>query len=172
VAIDGVPFVFVDTAGLRDDSGDVVEAAGIARARAATEAADLVLWLGDEGPGPEGVWELEPQVDRPDRCVKADPRHRVSAVSGQGLGGLRTDLLAAARAALPKPGEATLNQRQHELLGRAQGMIAMAKARGQDDPLIVAEHLRLARVHFDALVGRSATEDMLDALFGRFCIGK
>jgi tRNA modification GTPase len=172
VAIDGVPFVFVDTAGLRDDGGDVVEAIGIARARAAMEAADLVLWLGDEGDGPEGVWELEPQVDRPDHRVKRDPRHRVSAVSGQGLGGLRADLLVAARAALPKPGEAALNQRQHDLLGRAQGMIALAKAREQDDPLIVAEHLRLARVHFDALVGRAATEDMLDALFGRFCIGK
>ena len=40
------------------------------------------------------------------------------------------------------------------------------------DPLLIAEHLRLARVAFDALVGRTTTEDMLDALFGRFCIGK
>jgi tRNA modification GTPase len=37
---------------------------------------------------------------------------------------------------------------------------------------LVAEALRQARVAFDALLGRSATEDMLDTLFGRFCIGK
>jgi tRNA modification GTPase len=38
--------------------------------------------------------------------------------------------------------------------------------------ILMAEHLRLARVAFDALVGRATTEDMLDALFARFCIGK
>jgi tRNA modification GTPase len=38
--------------------------------------------------------------------------------------------------------------------------------------LLVAEELRLARAAFDALLGRTTTEDMLDALFGRFCIGK
>jgi len=38
--------------------------------------------------------------------------------------------------------------------------------------LLIAETLRGARVAFDRLLGRAATEDMLDALFGRFCIGK
>jgi tRNA modification GTPase len=40
------------------------------------------------------------------------------------------------------------------------------------DPLIMAEELRQARLSLDALTGRASTEDMLDALFGRFCIGK
>jgi tRNA modification GTPase len=38
--------------------------------------------------------------------------------------------------------------------------------------LLAAEGLRLARRGLDALVGRTDTEAMLDALFGRFCIGK
>jgi len=38
--------------------------------------------------------------------------------------------------------------------------------------LLVAEELRLCRVAFDSLVGRAGVEDMLDALFGRFCVGK
>ena len=84
---------------------------------------------------------------------------------------MRADLVAQPRAALcRKPGEAALNERQHRLLGEAEAMLASAESR--DDPLLVAEHLRLARVAFDALVGRTTTEDMLDALFGRFCIGK
>jgi len=37
---------------------------------------------------------------------------------------------------------------------------------------LIAENLRLARVAFDILLGRTTTEDMLDMLFGRFCIGK
>jgi tRNA modification GTPase len=45
-------------------------------------------------------------------------------------------------------------------------------ASGLADPLLAAEDLRFARSALDRLVGRSGTEDMLDALFGRFCIGK
>ncbi|RZK00971.1 MAG: tRNA uridine-5-carboxymethylaminomethyl(34) synthesis GTPase MnmE, partial [Novosphingobium sp.] len=46
VAIAGVPFLFVDTAGLRDEAGDAIEAIGVERARDELGQADLVLWLG------------------------------------------------------------------------------------------------------------------------------
>ena len=170
VAIAGLPFLFVDTAGLRGETEDAIEAIGIARARDALDRADLVLWLGAEGEGPAEAWEIAAQADRADHVVKAAPRHGVSAVTGEGMDALRADLVAAARRAMPKPGEAALNERQHRLLGEAEAMLAFAESLG--DPLLVAEHLRLARVAFDALVGRSTTEHMLDALFGRFCIGK
>jgi tRNA modification GTPase len=49
---------------------------------------------------------------------------------------------------------------------------ALGAIAGLDDLLLRAEHLRAARAAFDRLVGRTATEDMLDTLFGRFCIGK
>ncbi|MCB2084717.1 MAG: tRNA uridine-5-carboxymethylaminomethyl(34) synthesis GTPase MnmE, partial [Sphingomonadaceae bacterium] len=71
---------------------------------------------------------------------------------------------------MPRPGEAALSARQHRILAEAAAMLG--DARSLSDPLLVAEHLRLARVAFDSLVGRTTTEDMLDALFGRFCIGK
>lgn len=170
VAIAGMPFLFVDTAGLRDEAGDAIEAIGVERARGELDQADLVLWLGDEGEGPAGAWEIEPQVDRDGQAGKTAPRHRVSGVTGEGLVELRADLVAMARGHLPKPGEAALNRRQHDLLGQARaGLVAAQSAR---DPLIVAEDLRLVRLAFDALIGRATTEDMLDSLFGRFCIGK
>lgn len=169
VAIAGVPFLFADTAGLRDGTDDVIEAIGIDRARSELDRADLVLWLGPEGEGPQGAWEIAAQVDRfPD--AKSDALHRVSAVSGEGLDALRHALVAAAGRAMPKPGEAALNARQHRLLAEAEGALRSALLEG--DPLLVAECLRRARLSFDALVGRATTEDMLDALFGRFCIGK
>jgi len=170
VALGGVPFRFSDTAGLRDEAGDAIEAIGVERARSALAQADLVLWLGAEGEGPDGAWEIEAQADRKDHPVKTTPRHRVSAVTGEGMDALRADLIAHARAALPRPGEAALNARQHRLLDEARA--ALAAADGLSDALLVAESLRLARVAFDALLGRTTTEDMLDALFGRFCIGK
>jgi len=170
VAIEGAPFLFADTAGLRDEAGDAVEAIGVERARGELLRADLILWLGDEGQGPDGAWEVEAQADRAGHSAKRRPRHRLSAVTGEGMDALRSDLVRAARAALPRPGEAALNARQHRLLGEAEE--ALAAAVRSSDPLLLAENLRLARVAFDALLGRATTEDMLDTLFGRFCIGK
>lgn len=170
VALGGVPFLFVDTAGLRDETEDAIEAIGIARARDALGGADVVLWLGREADGPAGAWEVEAQTDVPGHRAKRDARHRISAVTGQGMADLRDDLVAVARRVMPGPGEAALNERQRRLLGEAEGMLGSAE--GLSDPLLVAEHLRLARLAFDALTGRATTEHMLDALFDRFCIGK
>jgi tRNA modification GTPase len=170
VAIEGVAFLFVDTAGLRDDADDMVEAIGVDRAKGEVRQADLVLWLGTEAQGPTGAWEIEPQVDRLKSPNKSNPRHRLSAVTGEGMAALRRDLAETARGMLPKPGEAALGQHQHAILTDAA--TALTGAVQEHDPLIVAEQLRLTRLAFDALVGRSTTEHMLDALFGRFCIGK
>jgi tRNA modification GTPase len=170
VAYAGVPFLFADTAGLHDGTDDVVEAIGIERALEALDRADLVLWLGPEGQGPSGAWEVAAQCDRPGAPGKREARHWVSAFSGQGIDALIADLVATAGQALPKPGEAALNQRQYDLLDEAAR--ALGKAEEESNPLLIAEGLRLARVAFDALLGRTTTEDMLDALFGRFCIGK
>ncbi|MBX9884444.1 MAG: tRNA uridine-5-carboxymethylaminomethyl(34) synthesis GTPase MnmE, partial [Novosphingobium sp.] len=83
---------------------------------------------------------------------------------------LRAGLVDHARAALPQPGAVALNARQHALIAEVAG--ALGGAAQVSDPLLAAENLRLARVALDRLVGRAGTEDMLDALFGRFCIGK
>ncbi len=170
VAMAGIPFSFVDMAGLRDESGDVIETIGIARAREEIARADLVLWLGPEGEGPQGAWEVEAQCDRTDHPPKQNPAFRLSAVTGAGLEDLKVALIAHARGAMPKPGQAALGQRQRDILSEAAE--ALRTAEGCNDPLILAEHLRRVRVAFDRLVGRSSTEDVLDTLFGRFCIGK
>jgi tRNA modification GTPase len=86
------------------------------------------------------------------------------------MDGLRADLVSVARTALPQPGTAALNSRQHGLL--SQVARSLAGVGHHDDPLLIAEEMRSARSGFDALLGRTTTEDMLDSLFGRFCIGK
>jgi len=172
VALDGVPFTFVDTAGLRDEGAGEIEQIGIVRARAEATRADLVLWLGPEGEGPRDapLWEIAAQIDRAIRIAKANARHSVSALTGKGVAELRAALIAHARTALPAPGEAALNARQHGLLSEVRNPLAAAAA--HHDPLLAAENLRLARLALDRLTGRAGTEDMLDTLFGRFCIGK
>jgi len=171
-SLDGVPFTFVDTAGLRDDGAGEIERIGIARARAAAEKADLILWLGPEGEGPEGrtLWEIAARADDPIAPRKSDKALALSARTGEGLAALRSALVDHARRSLPAPGQAALNQRQHDRLSEVAEALRFAAV--ERDGLLAAENLRLARCALDALVGRTGTEDMLDALFGRFCIGK
>jgi len=171
VAIAGVPFTFVDTAGLRDSAlADEIEAIGIARAEVELVRADVVLWLGPERKGPEGAWEIAAQADREGFSPKHGTGFTLSATTGEGVAALKQSIVATARHALPKPGEAALNARQHARLSEAAE--ALKAAQRLFDPLLVAEELRRARLAFDRLIGRATTEDMLDTLFGRFCIGK
>lgn len=174
VALGGVPFVFTDTAGLREEGAEVIEAIGIDRAHGAISGADIVLWLGQEGCEPEHprLWQIEAQIDRPavSRETKQSPRHRLSAQNGAGLDDMVADLVATARSLLPAEGNVALNARQHRLLTECAS--ALSGAAGQGDLLLRAEGLRLARLSLDALLGRTHVEDMLDALFGAFCIGK
>lgn len=170
VAIAGVPFSFLDTAGLRTDAADPVEAIGIEKAQDAIANADLVLWLGVEGEGPTGAVEIDAMSDVRDRTRKSLPAVTVSSVTGEGIAELRAELLRRATGAMPKAGQVAISRHQARLLGH--GEAALRDAATERDPLIIAENLRIARVAFDRLTGRAAPEDMLDALFGRFCIGK
>ena len=169
VARAGVPFTFVDTAGLREDSDDAIERVGIVRAREQVDRADCIVWLGTQGEGPEGAIEVDAKSDL-GVARKVAPAIALSAATGEGVESLWDVLLGRARAAMPKPGSVALNARQYGLVAQAEA--ALSGIEMLDDPLLVGEHLRQARVAFDQLIGRSSTEDMLDALFGRFCIGK
>lgn len=168
VAFAGVPFVLIDTAGLRDEGVGEIEAMGIARAQAQLAYADIIVWLGPEGEGPTDAIEVQSRGDDPDAPRKRRPGHIVSSLTGAGLAALEADLVARAVRLLPKPGAAAVNARQASLLRSA----SQALAEQSCDLLLVAEALREVRIAFDRLLGRAGTEDMLDTLFARFCIGK
>lgn len=166
IAIDGVPFVLVDTAGLRE-SDHVVESIGIDRARSEVERADLLLWLGADAP------PAHPDLIR--IAAKADlggggAGLPVSALTGEGLAELARTLVERARSMLPKGDELALDRRQRDLLAEAQG--ALERASRLTDPVLVAEEFRCARQAIDRIAGRAGVEELLDALFGRFCLGK
>lgn len=163
VRLDDAALLLTDTAGLHDASDDHIEIEGMRRAEAAMAAADMVLWLGD-GPGPSGATKI---------AAKADlGRHQdglpVSAHSRQGLAQLRALLIAKAREGQREDG-LTLNLRQRTALVE---IAAVVRAAAIAELLAAAEELRLARMALDRLQGRSGVEDMLDALFSRFCLGK
>jgi tRNA modification GTPase len=170
VAIGGAPFLLVDTAGLRDDGDDPVETIGVARARGQIDAADLLLWLGapDHCPNHAGAVIVHSKAD-----IVAAPEgalFAVSAVTGEGIDALIRHLIQRSTSILPGEGEVALNARHRSLL--AEAVAALDEAGRSADPLIVAESIRFARGALDRITGRAGVEDMLDSLFGRFCIGK
>lgn len=167
LSLDGVPVILVDTAGLRETQ-DEVEAIGVGRAQEAIAGADLLIWLGDEDfDGENQALAIQPFAD----LGRTHPeRLSVSSHTGENIAVLIDILKTQSAALLPSEGEVALNRRQQDLVQRIvdhlHGAIDAA------DPLIVADELRASLRLCDELTGRAGVEDMLDALFGRFCIGK
>ncbi len=169
LAIDGIPLLLVDTAGLRA-TNDPVEAIGVARAHAETERAEILLWLGRAGDAPphpnlivvSSKSDLRPVDDKP-AVAKA-----VSATTGAGISDLLGMIRDRATILLPAEGAVALNRRQAEMLTDAASLLRTPPA----DLLFLSETFRAVRVAFDRLTGRAGVEDAIDALFTRFCLGK
>jgi tRNA modification GTPase len=171
LSLRGVPILLTDTAGLRDSS-DQVEAIGVQRAGQLVEAADVVVWLGDpdDAPAHPAVVTVHSKADLPERAEAPPSSIAVSARTGAGLGALLSEIETRARSILPAEDAIALNRRQAACLAEAASVLDDAAR--SDDLVLVAEDLRAARAAFDRLTGRAGVEDVLDALFGRFCLGK
>lgn len=173
LALDGIAMRFADTAGLRNTTADSIEAIGIDRAAAAVAAADILLWLGaaQDCPNHPHAITLSPQSDRHPVDRAADLA--ISAQSGAGMAELHGAIVAMARGLIPAEGEAALHARQRAALREAADWLNLHSDSSEaTDAVLLGERLRLARAALDRITGRAGVEDMLDALFGRFCIGK
>jgi tRNA modification GTPase len=171
LAIGGVPILLTDTAGLRATE-DEVERIGIGRAEVLIQAADVLLWLGepDDAPDHPLLIRVHARSDLPGRGDAPSGFIAVSSVTGEGIERLRTQVARCAQHKLPEEGALALNRRQAVAIGEARD--ALVAASTTRDPVLAAEHLRQARAAFDRLTGRAGVEDLLDTLFGRFCLGK
>lgn len=166
---DGIAYRLTDTAGLAIATDDAIERIGITRAHEAMEAADIILWLGDEPPPDERALWLWPRADS--RGAVDDPtRLPIAALSGEGLPTLWSRLADRAAGLLPREDQLALNARQRDLCRHCLEFIRQIEF--EDDLLIIADLLRCARDALDRITGTSDVEAMLDSLFGRFCIGK
>jgi tRNA modification GTPase len=180
----GYPVTLVDTAGLRETSG-LVEQEGIRRARARASQADLVLWLSETGGEPatiEGdfagpVVRIGTKAD----LIESGPQpswhpakfdQTISTVTGFGLDRL-IERLAAFMGKEFQPRESDLIMRARHraaLTACVQGLDAALGSYAK--PEIRAEELRRAGDALGRLAGRIDVEDVLDAVFREFCIGK
>jgi tRNA modification GTPase len=169
LSLAGVPLRLTDTAGLRETQ-DEVEAIGVERAGRLVEMADVLVWLGDpsEAPGHPRLVRVHPKSDLGGGADEGTIP--VSAKTGDGIKILLERIGEEAKALLPAEDTIALNRRQAEELDVARH--ALYDAAAASEAVLVAENLRQARAAFDRLTGRAGVEDVLDALFGRFCLGK
>jgi tRNA modification GTPase len=170
LSLGGMPILLTDTAGLREAT-DAVEAIGVSRAQALVEAADVLVWLGsaDSAPDHPRLIQVHAKADL-DRGEATPGSVPVSSVTGQGLKTLLDRIRELAVALLPAEDSIALNRRQASHIGEAAS--ALSGAAESRDVVLAAEELRRARGAFDSLTGRAGVEEVLDALFGRFCLGK
>jgi tRNA modification GTPase len=171
LALGGIPILLTDTAGLRD-SDEPIERIGVERSHALIEGADVLLWLGEPEEAPEHprLVFIHAKCDLPARTVAPAGSLAVSSVTGEGLTPMLERVAERAASLLPGEDALALNRRQATHLEEAHA--ALARAAAATDVVVVAEELRLARGAFDRLTGRAGVEDVLDALFSRFCLGK
>ena len=168
VARNGMSFMLIDTAGLHE-SEDEVERIGIERATAMLHQADLILWLGDPGEAPDNSILIHARSDASGR-EQAPPHslpvsiHDASSVQGV------WDAVEGRIRQMLVPSEVTLADAQRVSVVEASS--ALSQLVMEEDALIAAEHCRAAAGALGRVLGIDATEAMLDALFGQFCIGK
>ena len=163
----GVPATLLDTAGLRE-AADPVEAEGIARARARAAEADLVLGFFDTPGHLRVVNRIDETGEEPG--VRGGTAY-VSARTGAGIADLEAWLVGWARRRVPRGAPALVTHlRQRFWLERAQA--ALGGAEREADPVLRAEALRGAAHALGRLTGAIDPEEVLGAIFARFCIGK
>ncbi len=181
--LEGLPVVVSDTAGFRDTEG-LVEREGIRRSVREMNAADLVIWM-----APAGSPVARP-ADEPEHCLivasKIDLEHcavddmaregialGISTVSGEGLEDLRDEIIAVATARIGSTESPALTQARHrQQLENCLEFLGHFFSGDQELTELRAEDLRQAANALGRITGRVDVEDLLDQIFGRFCIGK
>ncbi len=188
--LDGYPVTVIDTAGIRE-TDDPVEQEGVRRARMRAADADLVLWMTDARQAQHGidarvsaknapVWLVRNKIDLgEDYGAGSFPATAggivfgISASRGDGVGDLIAALVDFAKDYLGS-GEGGLigRERQRKLLEQTASSLERSIAVLEQGEELAAEELRAASNSLGRLVGRVNVEDILDAIFRDFCIGK
>lgn len=190
--IRGIPVVFIDTAGLRD-AQDEIESEGIRRSRQTLERAELVIHVLDAtapdletearslpvDPGRKSILVLNKIDLAPEATLGTEAGgdiQKVSCATGLGIEDLKDRIRALvwSGAVGAESLDAMINARHQHALERARAAAAHTLSALQTGASLelVAMDLRVAVAAIGEIVGQTTTEDLLDAIFSQFCIGK
>jgi tRNA modification GTPase len=173
----GYPVTLLDTAGIRE-SQDPVEQEGVRRARARSDAADLVLWVVDvaeptaaERNELKNHWIVRNKIDLVAAPAPCPQTFDISARTGQGIDRVVSEMTRFAQDYFGGPESAIVTRERHRT-ALQQTAACLRRALTVEAEELVAEELRLAARELGRLTGRVDVEDLLDVIFRDFCIGK
>lgn len=182
--IEGVRFNLYDTAGIRESENEI-ENIGITRARALIDGADLILFVLD---GSEKMSEEDAEIyrqvaDKPKIVVsnKNDLQGeggekcdiRVSAKTGENIAALRAMMLEKSMAGYDTDAAFLIEKRHYDALACALAEINEAVSLCGNVPLdLLGVHLKAAWDKLGEISGKTATEEIINEIFSKFCVGK
>lgn len=172
----GVPVHLTDTAGLRE-TADVIEAEGVRRAKRRAEKADFVILVAGPGEafelaeGGGAILRVRTKCDLQTGAQAEAADLSISAKTGEGLAALRACLVAQAAKLTDRQGAAAL-ARPRQVACVRDTITALDIALTLEEPELRGEELRAAARALARLAGGIGVEEVLDAVFSGFCIGK
>lgn len=190
IVLEGLKFRFIDTAGIRETT-DLVESIGIERSRGAMSKADMVIFLFDSeetyqenrqlareiAPGKDILWVFN-KIDIEAEAFSHLKENNLDiiGISAQTQYGLQdlTHLLVSRVYGLAATDTVVTNLRHYEHLLKTQDalneVITGLNTGVTGD--FLAQDIRLSLHHLGEITGTIVTDDLLDNIFSKFCIGK
>lgn len=176
----GFPVILADTAGLREEAGEI-ESEGIRRAVRKAEKSDLILYVQDMvhypeiEPLPEAlehiptyvVWNKQDMY--PSTTVQGG--YAVSAKTGAGIHTLWSDITNYLKETFAPRGNGAITRERYRVALTAC-VKSLRSAMVAEELELKAEDLRLAARALGRITGRIETDELLDVIFRDFCIGK
>ena len=190
--VEGIPLRLVDTAGLRE-TGCSIEQEGVRRTRAQLQKADLYLYVIDASVPLQAEDQANLETMPKDRCLvilnKTDLGRFPHAATLDGYTTLETsilhniglksitdniNILLKKTLHLDAMPATVISERHYHHLNKARHELktGLASVTGGSDQLLAAHHVRQASDLLGALIGSTASDDILSTIFSKFCIGK
>ncbi len=192
INIQGILFRLIDTAGIRENSGDVIENFGIEKSLGKMRSADIVLYIFDVNT--ESNNDLQAQINtfekekikyllvgnKADKVVEENKFTQkdiqyISAKNNEGIDELKQTLFTATvHATTNAENNIVTNARHLESLKNISSSLTAIK-QGLDANIpgdLLSSDIRAALYHLGEITGEVTNEDKLDFIFSKFCIGK
>ena len=181
----GIPVTLVDTAGIRGESDDKVEAIGIEYSKQSLNEADLVLFVYDSTQGMQAedkeIYDLVKDKNHiviANKCDLTTERNAetvyLSALTGEGVEDLKQSLTNKVCDIEPENLEFVTNSRQQTCLLNAKKALDQALLAANINELqdLISIDVKASLLALDELTGELITDNILDNIFEHFCIGK
>ncbi len=192
INIQGILFRLIDTAGIRENSGDIIENFGIEKSLGKMRSADIVLYIFDVNT--ESSSDLQTQINifetenikyllvgnKADKGFEDSKYPQkdiqfISAKNNEGIDKLKQTLFTATvHATTNAENNIVTNARHLESLKNISASLTAIKE-GLDANIsgdLLSSDIRAALYHLGEITGEVTNEDKLDFIFSKFCIGK